>query len=751
MITNFFRIELPFESFQIQQLPYSQEDWDRLKSAHNKQASFFRNEESMFISPAKEVELEIGELVTLDVVKSPGVVLSLIRHLVFRTFRAEFSNRVPLGFSPLQFLSTKPEHDVVRKFLPDELKDVIGFRRLIEVETRQIEENGVPSFGLLIRSRQRWQFDKTLQDLRDEGFDLVGCGVLTAHEIPGLEGVLAPEEELLGEVQSVEGENATIATNDGPVSRPLNSLSLQRNQSQIGSYLEFKLGPERATQIFGNLRTDRLDQGRPNVAFAEVQRFSSWFVGKKSEPRLYENNDGFCFTVTPDNRFSGVSVALPKTNLVFDYGPGASATTPFWGLANHGPFNCAKFASNDFRILAICHHHSRGAMSKFVKQLSDGIPESDKFKRGLQSLFRLNSVNATIAETDSLTPEAFEKAIDEAIASSDNPGFDLVLIECPEGSKQTPVCENPYYRGRVRAMSYGIPTQGVRDGHLRLPLDQLQWTLGPIALQIYAKAGGTPWRLPASQSVDREIVVGVGNSLERPNLWSGAEQSRVVGITTFFLGDGSYLIGERLTSVPYEEYFDELLSSLKNSLEDVAQRYAWKEGDSVRIVFHIFKPIKNIEADVVAELVDSFPQFNILFAFVTIATHHPWMLFRDASFRSGKCTITLCERGDNLLLDSRSCLLQLRGDRDRPNRRQRPPYPVLIRIHEKSTFRDLKYIAQQILDFSYLSWRSFFPCFIPVTVFYSNLIAAETSKLSQVPDWQPGFLAKHFRRKQWFL
>jgi hypothetical protein len=171
----------------------------------------------------------------------------------------------------------------------------------------------------------------------------------------------------------------------------------------------------------------------------------------------------------------------------------------------------------------------------------------------------------------------------------------------------------------------------------------------------------------------------------------------------------------------------------------------------VRIVFHIFKPIKNVEADVVAKLIESFPQFNILFSFVTISTEHPWMMFRDASERDGRLSVLLCDRGDNLILDEHTCLLQIRGDQHRPNKKQRPPYPVLIRVHEKSTYKDLKFIAQQIHDFAYLSWRSFFPSETPVTVFYSNLIASESSKLSRVPGWNPAFLDKHFRRKQWFL
>jgi hypothetical protein len=402
-------------------------------------------------------------------------------------------------------------------------------------------------------------------------------------------------------------------------------------------------------------------------------------------------------------------------------------------------------------MLALFHPQSRGAMTQFLKGLVDGIPESKYFQRGLKSLFHLSSVEMVLKEVKSSFAEAYEEAIDECVKDADAKGFDIALIECADGSSEIPIKENPYYRARVRLMSYGVPTQGVRDEHMRARQDALQWTLGPMALQIYAKVGGTPWRLPATQSVDREIIIGIGHTLERPNLWSGAEQSKIVGITTFFLGDGSYMLGERLRSVTYDEYFEELTKALKASIVNVAKEYAWKDGDTVRIVFHIFKPIRNVEADVVAQIVASFPEFRIFFAFVTISTEHPWMMFRDASERKGRAMVTLCERGDNLMLDTHNCLLQIRGDKDRPNKKQRPPFPVSIRVHEKSTFTDLKYIAQQIHDFAFLSWRSFFPSETPVTVFYSNLIASESAKLNKVAGWNPRFLDKHFRRKQWFL
>lgn len=203
MVTNFFRLNLPFESFHIQRVPYSDEKFAALRKQHNKDASFFRNGDFIYISPRKGAELEIGDSAKLNVNESSAVVLSLIRHLVFRSFRVAFPDRIPESFSPLRFFSTKDEHDAVRNFLPAELRGRVCYPRMVEVEARQIIEQGKPSFGLLIRSRQRWQFNIALKELLASGFDLTGKTVIETQPIPGLEGVLAPDETLLGEIVAI--------------------------------------------------------------------------------------------------------------------------------------------------------------------------------------------------------------------------------------------------------------------------------------------------------------------------------------------------------------------------------------------------------------------------------------------------------------------------------------------------------------------------------------------------------------------
>jgi hypothetical protein len=79
------------------------------------------------------------------------------------------------------------------------------------------------------------------------------------------------------------------------------------------------------------------------------------------------------------------------------------------------------------------------------------------------------------------------------------------------------------------------------------------------------------------------------------------------------------------------------------------------------------------------------------------------------------------------------------------------PKPLLINLHQDSTFLDLDYLAEQVLKFTALSWRSTLPAGTPVTIYYSERIAELLARLRQVPDWSATALQVRLRWSRWFL
>ncbi|MBR9859792.1 Piwi domain protein [bacterium] len=764
METNIYPIEIEFEEYQISRLQYSEEKLKELREQHNNTHSFFRNGDYIYISNMDgDDSVRLGETFTASTYSDDKITASLIKHIFFRTFKERFSHIVPVSFYPFRIYSTRESDDLVRALLPDHLKDVISYKKLIEIQLRLLEKDGQPYFGLVIRTNRKWLLNKNCKELRQEGFDLIGCEVLHSEHLLGLEGILAPNEEFIGKIKSVTGGLAVVATNFGDQTIPLIELSLIKTTGNIKAYLTFATTEQECDRIFSEIEKGKAEYLNPKKEFKEIASIARMLsTGRGSDNQLLHlNKDGFCFKISTTPLSSQQSSFELKTpTFVFD--PAANRTEAIYpdrGLSNFGPYDSLNFDTKSPNVLAICAKDNRGSFSTFMANLVDGLPNSKYFKKGLKKKYDLNDIHLEIREVNSTTYEEYN-----SIVSDIDRKPDMAIIEIPGNFKKLPDNQNPYYRLKAQLLTLEIPVQFVLQEKVR---NHDEYLLNSIALQIYAKLGGTPWVLTSSQSVDREIIIGIGHSVIRSNAFSGNEQSRVVGISTFFSSDGQYLLSNKAKEVPYEEYFEELLTNLKDSFARLQEVQGWKDGDTIRLIFHIFKPIKNVEFDVVSELIRQYSQYRIQFAFVTISKKHPYMLFDSSQtgtqgYRRHIKGQFVPQRKSNLILDSSTCLVQMLGPQQIKTNRHGASAPILIRIRlpqgnynaesiEELLFTDIQYITQQIYSFSYLSWRGFLPGETPATMLYSDLISQLLGKLRKIEGWQANVLNFNLKRKKWFL
>ena len=101
----------------------------------------------------------------------------------------------------------------------------------------------------------------------------------------------------------------------------------------------------------------------------------------------------------------------------------------------------------------------------------------------------------------------------------------------------------------------------------------------------------------------------------------------------------------------------------------------------------------------------------------------------------GKFTRLLCTKGPSLVKRPVSPL----------------PRPLLIKVHDESTYKDLQYLSEQVLKFTSLSWRGTQPSEDPVTILYSELIARLLARLRCIDGWSPNILNTRLRHSMWFL
>jgi hypothetical protein len=109
------------------------------------------------------------------------------------------------------------------------------------------------------------------------------------------------------------------------------------------------------------------------------------------------------------------------------------------------------------------------------------------------------------------------------------------------------------------------------------------------------------------------------------------------------------------------------------------------------------------------------------------------------------------DRGQIVPLGPYAALVTLTGPRQLKSDAQGCPRPVLVAIHRDSTFQSLDYIAKQVFDLSFMSWRTVMPSSRPVSISYPNFVVQLLGSLRQVPSMNPDILTTRLRESRWFL
>lgn len=425
-------------------------------------------------------------------------------------------------------------------------------------------------------------------------------------------------------------------------------------------------------------------------------------------------------------------------------------------IDKYGPYDAETFPDKRVQIAVISPQTFLREIKQFMLQFRDGFSSDhskNPFGQGFVRKYHLNSCDFVFQEvpphSSDSSAESYKKATLELL-NKVHPNLAIVVIR--DRHRDLIDKDNPYYTTKASLMAQGVPAQMLRTTTVRR--ENRGYILNNLALASYAKLGGIPWTLTSNQDLDHEIVVGIG-SARLVNRRSERDE-RIIGITTVFSGDGQYLLANSTREVSSNEYLKALIASLSKTVSYLRSRYGWKSGDRVRFIFHqSFKRYKNIEACAVRRFTESLSDLRVSYAFVHITKAHNWMLFDPSvtGIRRGNKTTGLMvpRRAQTVPLGPHTALLTLSGPYQVRTALQGCPHPVLINIHEKSTFKSLEYITRQAFDLSFMSWRGFSPSRLPVSIEYSNMIVDLLAHLRSLKNWNPETLSTALKERRWFL
>jgi len=611
-----------------------------------------------------------------------------------------------------------------------------------------------------------WEIPAKIEALHSEGVDLRGLTVLRRSPSDD-------QSRLVGTIRSIEGDEVQLSEtfDDIPDSLEASDLCLEPSRESFKRCLSDLIGTQRYEKLESAIR-NRIDGERKGPALHKyLSQLSSFFEDESVflAPGLEANLDGPIVLGNSDSE----KVIRRSGEIGYCFNPSRTKrhTVPWFGLKQYGPFDSASSSIREPRVLVVCLNTSQGRAEQFARKLRDGISDKRYYESGFDAVFRTYNLKFDwcIVPDDGAYKDSPGRAFSDAIERyfdsmpkrpSEEYNAALVVVEQEHAFLSGP--HNPYLQAKALCLMNGVPTQQIRTETLNQNDYSLQYTLQNITTALYAKFGGIPWTVDQDSGVAHELVIGIDTAEVQENRFKA--RRRLIGITTVFRGDGSYLLSDLSQKCAYVDYPDILQRTTTRILRKRRNQDGWQKGDKVRIIFHSFKRLRDVEMDRItaecaAEVGD---EQEIEFAFLNITKSHPYYLL-DV-FQPGDHSRSDEPKGEHMptsgtiaQLSGRKRLVQTLGPSDIPNPQIPLVIPLMVTINNKRKatgiryFDDLTYLAEQVHNFTGLSWKTVRPVKSPVTMEYSELIARQLGELEAIPDWSPKALDSLLPTSKWFL
>jgi hypothetical protein len=720
--------------------------------------------ETISLSPDEAIR---GTKHSIEFSDRPSLIAALARESLIRFLGAD-KNYPILSARPLRVIGEKSKNLVAPKYsLPAWLEK----RLVIRFETRVLyRKDEVPRVVLTCDLATRNGIETPCSELHKLGVPLVGRYVT----VPA--GAFDPRLEdyrrIVGRVIAVE--NGVLRLEDheaGFESLRAENAWLEPRRDNWNLCISALLG-DKADGVIESLDRDISAVRQGDHRLELIRQTLTYLMKRHLDPdHRPELVPGVPLILDPilceaERAWPFPTRVLEKPHLVFSPSGAQTSTHPQRELDRIGPYDQRDFTPKALRIAVICQERHQGETSRCVGAYLDGMPDatlpgrngyppSAVFSNGLIGRFRMGKPTVETFTASSATADAYAEACRNAIEASADKNFswDFAILQTEEEFRQLPHAANPYFVAKAAMLKRGVHLQAISLKTMRLPKMNLAYSLSNASLASYAKLGGIPWLLRSQPNTDHELIIGLGSHTERSSRLGPGD--RTVGITTVFSSDGRYLLEDRTAAVPFERYSAELKASLHRIISRVREEDAWRASDAVRLIFHVFKPLKSLEIDVVEATVKDLGLNNVRFAFIHVVDDHPFLLFDEGNpgshTRDGKKGVYAAARGTAVEISDNEMLLSMKGSQELKLIWQGTPRPLLLRLDQKSTFRDLSYLTTQLFDFACHSWRTFNAAALPVSILYSELIAEMLAGLSAVAGWDADAMRSSTGRTRWFL
>ena len=488
-----------------------------------------------------------------------------------------------------------------------------------------------------------------------------------------------------------------------------------RSRRKFGFLANFRFRPEdghvgtrRAQQL--SLSLDR--QGRPNSnSYADRYSHFADYVSRYHNrifPSILPGGD----TLDIQSRLVEVDITQLDRK-IYVVGSGEKSRSQFNGVRNSGPLQTTP---EDTHLYFVYRPEDRLLSHDLFRALRGGTFPTFP---GMEAMFQFSTSYDHLGgiPISEFTPKEIDRVRDRVIYEANGRRVVPVVLT-PFSRHDSPEDNAAYWHMKHSFLSKDLPLQVVSTGVIA-DKNTLKWATASIGLQVFAKAGGTPWKVQPRK--EKSLIVGIGQAhrwvnrrIERYYAYSVLTDSSGVFEEVRFLGEGR----------DEHQYIEGFTSNLAGIFEEYASRFT-------SFVIHAPFTLRRRELESVAEVLSEHQNQQELTTRQEDFGEFVALKFNDSNRFFGFSV------EHNSRVPYESTLLSLSGNEyliwfeglqyDRHTVQGRIGGP----LHVEFTYPlrdDLGHIQrrahlQDAINLSGANWRGFNAKSLPVSVYYAQLVA----------------------------
>lgn len=398
---------------------------------------------------------------------------------------------------------------------------------------------------------------------------------------------------------------------------------------------------------------------------------------------------------------------LPAERLnsrTFVFGRNKESRSQFSGLKEYGPLEPVLGGS---RLLFMFREQDRLAARKLAMAIR-GSKQKERFAfPGYESLFRSTlEIDSNPVVLSDFSEAAMRVALERV---SNSPSQTVPVLVLPEGD------EAAYLNHKAVFAHAGLATQVCTLGVIEND-HTLKWAIANIALQIFCKAGGLPWKV--RPRVDSSLIIGISQSHKTKEVGGNREVEKYFAFSVLTESSGLFQKLQVLGEANGEkDYLAQLQRNLRMILLESSKQFS-------RVVVHTSFKLKRREMEAIRNVVQEVsaePEKGPAH-FAVVKVNHATRFFGV----NREVNSLVPFEGTRLKLGHGESLIWFEGIYpDKTTVTKVFPGPTHLQILHIGDDPPVEesLLLQELVDLSGANWRGFNAKSAPVSVFYCHLIA----------------------------